>query len=378
MNHTLIERIQSLGLGDKFYLLRVSIGPVQEFIIEARKTRDLHIGSRLLSLATCNSMKPIFDKYGRDFIIYPYLGNSNTCPDSIPNLYMTIIPESELNSTVNQMEGSLRNFWNDVAEKVRKKIPDFADLKLWSDQMHGHFYMNWVAIPITVEELEKSYKSKVKDVQQFLDERKMTRTFAEWKGDNIEKCVQCGHRECMPDELFSKLRGNRKFKRRIKERERLCAVCLSKRLLDESDIGLNKIKFESVSDVSARPFKQLIGDNKAKKEIEYFLNEINGLREFLVEKRVDEIENLGGEWFYKEYFSYKFLKKQYGLEDTSELKNLSKKAHDALTKVYEGIGSEPCKYYTIVSMDGDDMGKLMSGSLLMNSRSTIKPISAEF
>ena len=131
MNHTLIEKIQNFDPEDKFYLLRVSIGPVQEFITEARKTRDLHMGSHLLSLATLESMKPICINYGHEFIIYPHLGNSNAHSSSIPNLYMAIVPNGELESMVDRMETCLSDFWKGVDEKVRNKISGFNDWELW-------------------------------------------------------------------------------------------------------------------------------------------------------------------------------------------------------------------------------------------------------
>ena len=63
-----------------------------------------------------------------------------------------------------------------------------------------------------------------------------------------------------------------------------------------------------------------------------------------------KIENLSGEWFYKEYFSFRFLKNQYGLKDDSKLKKLSEKSHTSLEnleKVYHTLKSKPCKYYCL-------------------------------
>ena len=362
MNHTLIEKIRTRG--DEFYLIRVSIGPVQEFITEARKTRDLHTGSRLLSLATQESMKPI-----REFIIYPYLGGSNARPESIPNLYMAIIPQEGLESTLKQMELALSKFLNEIGNKVFNKLPgcDSCDTQ-WKNQIKDHFYMNWAAIPITIDELANSYKSKVKDIQHFFDERKMTRTFDQWSGSNAEKCVQCGHRESMPKTLFSKLQQDKKFKFQIKENERLCAICLLKRFYDVHDI-----KFESVSDISVRPFKQLIEGSETEEEITPFLNAINDLRKSLDGTIVNKIEDLGGEWFYREHLDHTFIEKQYGLKSITgtELKKLAGSAQEELKNIYTIYDTKPCKYYMILNMDGDDMGKLMSGDSLGDKDFTI-------
>lgn len=102
MNHSLSDKIQTLGT--KLYLLRVSVGPVQEFISEARKTRDLYMGSQLLSEVTKKSMKPIIDNYGRDAVIYPYIQGYELSKNSIPNLYMAVIPENGLDTIIPLME----------------------------------------------------------------------------------------------------------------------------------------------------------------------------------------------------------------------------------------------------------------------------------
>lgn len=365
MNQTLLQRIQTLG--NKLYLLRVSIGPVQEFINEARKTRDLYIGSHLLSLATLKSMKPIFDNNG--VIIYPYLADSkNSSHNSIPNLYMAVIPEDGLNRTTEQMKNALHDFMNDMGKKVVKELQDNSEFEtLWRYQINDHFYLNWVAIPITTDELIHSYKSKVRDIQNFLDERKLTRTFESWKGSNDKKCVQCGHRESIQYEIY------KKFKTRIKENERLCAICLTKRLLKARYIEKEEPDFESVVDVSARNFKQLVESYKAKKEIQNFLNVINDLKVFLGDNRVDDVKQLSGEWFYKDNLNHNFLKKEYGLKDDLKIKELKKyceQAQRALDLVYKTVERKPSKYYAIVSMDGDDMGKLMSGEYLDNEKFT--------
>jgi len=149
MNQSIIEKIQSFG--DTFYLLKVSIGPVQEFISEARKTRDLFIGSHLLSQITLESMKPIKNRYGSELIIYPYMGDLNSDLNSIPNMYLAVIPDNEINDIVEQISGSISDFWNGVGKTVANEILDsyHEEYNLWIEQLKNHFYLNWVAVPIT-------------------------------------------------------------------------------------------------------------------------------------------------------------------------------------------------------------------------------------
>jgi CRISPR-associated protein Cmr2 len=53
--------------------LIVQLGPVQDFIAAARSTRDLWSGSYLLALLTANAIKAVTDQLGADNIIFPAL-----------------------------------------------------------------------------------------------------------------------------------------------------------------------------------------------------------------------------------------------------------------------------------------------------------------
>lgn len=376
MNQMLMEKLKTLG--ENYYLIRATVGPVQEYIGEARKTRDLYIGSHLLSEATKESMKPIIDNYGKELIFYPFIEELKKSQDSIPNLYMAIIPEEGFTKDKNipeQMEKKVHDFLKEKGENVIQKIPDYSQIKaLWDYQIEDQFYLNWVAIPITRDEVEKSFRTKVRNVQDFLEERKLTRTFKSWEGSNAKKCVQCGHRESIQDVIYSKIQKDKKIKRKIKKNEKLCAVCLLKRLLEANDIEKKEPKFESVVDISVRIFKSLVIKYETEKEIQDFLNSINDINKLLEEEEIKNIDAMSGEWFYIDNLYNNYLKTEYEIEEPSKIKELGKKcgkARDALEKVYIKVGRKPSKYYAIVSMDGDNMGKLMSGEYVNDKKFTI-------
>lgn len=352
----IIENMNAYG--NEFYLLRVSVGPVQEFINESRKTRDLYIGSRLLSLATFKTMEPIFDAYGLEAIIYPHIRFSREKLSSLPNIYMAVIPKSKFNETISQMESGLQNFWNEMKIKVNMKLP--PDCKgYYSQKIESPFYMNWVAIPITSDELNNAYKPKVKEIINFLNERKITRTFDSWEGSYLQKCNQCGRRE-YPQEIYPSIQ--KKFKNRIRENEILCSVCLLKRLLNPKDIEVPDQKFDSVIDVSAAIAKKRIEHNKEKQEIKEFIDCINRMEKYIGNTHKN------GECYYEDYLNYDFFKKEYGVPDNLDFRKLCEDAKKSLRAAYESLGiKEPSKYYSILMMDGDNMGKLMSGDIKLTS-----------
>jgi len=376
MNQILMEKLKTLG--EKYYLIRATIGPVQEYIGEARKTRDLYIGSHLLSEVTKESMKPIIDNYGIELIFYPFIEELKNSQNSIPNLYMAIIPEEGFSQEKNipeQMEKKVHDFLKEKGNNVLHKIPDYSQITaLWDYQIEDQFYLNWVAIPITRDEVENSFRTKVRNVQDFLEERKLTRTFKSWEGSNAKKCIQCGHRESIQDAIYSKIQKNKKIKRRIKKNEKLCAVCLLKRLLEANDIDKKDPKFESVVDISVKIFKSLVKKYETEQEIQDFLHSINDINILLGEDLIINIDKLSGEWFYIDNLYNNYIKTEYEIEEPSKIKELEKKcgkARDTLEKVYIKVGRKPSKYYAIVSMDGDNMGKLMSGEYLDDQKFTI-------
>ncbi len=58
---------------ERLALLVVSIGPVQEFIAQARSTSDLWAGSHLLSHLALEAMKPLLCRFGPDAVIFPHM-----------------------------------------------------------------------------------------------------------------------------------------------------------------------------------------------------------------------------------------------------------------------------------------------------------------
>ena len=59
--------------GESLALLVVSLGPVQDFIAEARSTSDLWAGSHLVAQLSWEAMRPICEAYGPDSLLVPDL-----------------------------------------------------------------------------------------------------------------------------------------------------------------------------------------------------------------------------------------------------------------------------------------------------------------
>lgn len=132
------------------YLLTFSIGPIQDFISEARKGRDLWISSFLLADLIFHAMKPLITQYGPDAVVYPDLrGNARvdnwlfeeqrdcmprevqTQPTThaalLPGMFVAIVPRGAessehlrpLESIARQCEAALTERWKKLADVVR-------------------------------------------------------------------------------------------------------------------------------------------------------------------------------------------------------------------------------------------------------------------
>ncbi|MBT9175004.1 MAG: hypothetical protein DDT22_00678 [candidate division WS2 bacterium] len=386
MSETFLERLSKLFNVNQspLSLLSVSIGPVQDFISEARKAKDLWAGSYILSLATFKAIEPILQKYNKDVIIYPQieenpffkLFRSNTVSPSdlqfptLPNHFLAVVECVAINALMDDVCNSVISFWNGVAKKthdfiasvVNKKFKGWDDL--WGNQIEDHFQIYWVAEPIKLENIENDYIDIHNRVQGLMEARKLTRTFVQWRGNNSFKCYQCGHREIIGSKGFWKeLSNNKKFHFMIKEKEKLCAVCLVKRLAKEDDIlkDLKRPPFESTSDISSIPFRDFILTKKSEPKVQAFFDCINDMCNALDIDKLKSIAEIPGDWLYEEGLRLKALKKEFPSADDDKLKIASGSAVEALKAVTKEYKTSPSKYYAILMLDGDEMGKKISG-----------------
>ncbi len=374
-------------------LLLVALGPVQEFIAEARKVRDLWMGSSLLSELSLR----MIDTVGRDNLILPAIP-SGTGQDSVPNQFLALVEWAQLNKIAEDLEKIRKDFLPDIGKPVRKALEDglksFAEEHngwdtLWDHQLADHVSLFWVARQTNREELTTAYAELYTRVQRQLDLRKATRTFDQWHGSHGEKCYQCGHREIMGPEARP---ANMKFwgdlrntvpicRAALRENERLCAVCLVKRL--HSPVAGKKV-FDSTSDLAVLPFKKKLINLQIDKT-KCFLDAINDLHTNLGKAEIKDLADISGDFCYHEGLQGKYLLKTYAEEVrlTGRKNGISvesvepsvlaaaRAAASTLANLKESAG-QPSKYLAIIMLDADKMGKYLSGSKL-GSSATLSP-----
>lgn len=406
-------------------LFLFTIGPVQSFIAQARKTEDLYWGSFILSYLSWKAIEQIVDRYGPDSIIFPDIDSQplvdcwleenginvekSSAKDirfpTIPNRFLAIVPESEeekLSSLGNEIREKINRTFQNIAETILDKLnlskPDGLD-----EQIAKFFQMYWVAVPWfrddngkqdwenTIKKLKPYFSQNIwneqKEILEFvknngeyrpnignvysvlssfteqsLGARKNVRNFEQLE-EIGRKCSLCGERNvlfyrCIKDEKEEK--RNKKIEL-LKEQgafldnykdgiipkyldtgKGLCGVCFVKRSAREffkEKYGMDA-GFPSTAGIALSEFLNKIDKNKYKAYCNLF-----------GEERFDP------QLLYEENLTEHYLER-YGFDISQlELDN-AKRLRKELINDY----NLP-KYYAVIMLDGDNMGKWLSGEM---------------
>jgi CRISPR-associated protein Cas10/Cmr2 subtype III-B len=143
--------------------MTLSIGPVQEFIAEARKVRDLWAGSYILASASFNAAVPFLRHFGPDVVLHPHLHESTLfakwlcrqydCPStsvpasvqrmaSIPNKLLAVVPFDLVESLGQEALACFKEeFWVDVGKAVwensRSQFGQLVNEQHWTAQTNS-------------------------------------------------------------------------------------------------------------------------------------------------------------------------------------------------------------------------------------------------
>lgn len=421
------------------YLYVLSIGPVQDFIVAARRTRDLWFGSHLLSEISKAAAKEIA---GSGELIFPALetGDRELEPNPKPGAFnVANIILAKLNKGVNPIKlnelakEAARKEWMRYAEGAKDLAdhlaPGFVREEMWKEQVCDviEFYSAWVPFR---DDHPEYYRKDRERLMRLLDGRKAIRNFDQPKRKypGIPKSSLDGARESIlekskdiPKELVLKMR--------LQAGEQLCAVGLTKRLgrrkeKDNEDLSSMKLEaFPSIVRVSLDPWirgvnqsegaRALLEDIKRKcdeniraegkkdgKENGYIAQGTgwlpNGERRYncfpfdgqllylpriarmmkAKERSIDTNEKNGERW--------KGWESQLSDSDRNDLKEI-KGFVERLQKSCEkknkekcfGLG-EPGRYFAILVADGDRMGKVISAREDMQQHRNLSKKLSEF
>lgn len=258
--------------------VHVSIGPVQGFVAQARRTRDLLVGSFLLSYLSACAIAEVYRRGGH--VVYPAVGRTvndvqeglvraileEQWPDgvpfigSVPNRFHARLPDHvNPDELVKVLYVSWRRIANAVWTEFVEPVAAYGKgtRKIWERQVEGFWDVMWAVGDATVLDRRKNWRTYVPTVEpgdkcmliptlQELSgyERHMAREAQDafWRALRNELCVK---------ELAYELQPN----------ERLSAIALIKRLVVHVapkafgwPIPEDVVKFPSTSYLAAVPW----------------------------------------------------------------------------------------------------------------------------
>jgi CRISPR-associated protein Cmr2 len=175
------------------HLFLCQIGPVQSFIAAARRTQDLYVGSRLLSILASAGVNEALRHNGD--LIFPVTINGQL-PSSVPHRF-AFISASEPASLAGEIENAIRKKWRDIADIVGnwlyKKVGDGEWVNVFNRQVDNWLEFYWVAVDYKPNEHGDAYQRAVRAMAV----RKLARYFPQVNEPDV-KCTLTGAQSALP------------------------------------------------------------------------------------------------------------------------------------------------------------------------------------
>jgi CRISPR-associated protein Cmr2 len=360
---------------------------------------------------------------------------------NFPNRFLAIIPYD--NTLAIECEEAFKGNLKDLAEKVYEKIKSYTEkvnpnIKNYIEKhLLTYFQVYWVIIPWSIDTIpnpplrrdfpsEKEYEAAcekykekyvlpvLKDYEALFKKNALHNTIKEIINHPYYKPANVGSAYSLLLELLEKLLGARKsvrdfyqleqpdekchlcgefevlnvdweklYPKYVKQDEKLCGVCLTKRFFPEiikDEFGLSEdaVKFPSTSEMASIGEKRRLNDEIKK----IFGQEFNNFREIIKKKnnnkelpssisvpklkklKSDPLREIDGEFLMEENYTEDHFVRNYGLivskEDFQNVLNILK-----LNQI------NPSRYYAILQMDGDHIGKWLRGEFNPKIKDTI-------
>ncbi|QKG83297.1 type III-B CRISPR-associated protein Cas10/Cmr2 [Kroppenstedtia pulmonis] len=371
--------------------LHMSIGPVQSFVSQARRTRDLWAGSFLLSYLTGHAMAQVIEMGGS--IVFPRVHDpeekekpESTISDdllkkiwevgkagpsekegpyigSLPNRFQAEIPDGK---SPEPIVDAVNQAWTKVAEAVRKRafptgFPSKATEEIWERQVKDFWEITWV----------------IGDKHDLLNRRKHWRTHIP-PDEPGDKCTLTGnlqelsgfiraHHRKEQDDFWKQVRqGLSSFD--LQENERLSAIALIKRIYPQvarqalgwelPNVAQN---FPSTAFLAAMPWILSKGDTEPEqaqnfaqlaKKAGIMKSEGVGIPSTAVDSSFYKLEG-------SVFFSSNLKRDNYW-EEQGKKEAFKKELIDALSILTKEEKDEPSPFYALLLMDGDRMGELLA------------------
>jgi CRISPR-associated protein Cmr2 len=235
------------------HLLAITVGPVQEFIAAARRTRDLWFGSYLLSQISKAVAKAVQGNVRT--LIFPAPESDaeleSSSPLNVANVILAELSSGDPAVVAQAAKDAARARWREFADVVFHDHQNVIEESIWRDQVDDvvDFYAAWHEVA------PETYQADRASLMRLLSARKRCRDFMPAKGrTGVPKSSLDGLRESVlrpPDRWPEHSRRHL----RIQKGEQFDVVALVKRAWSPPD---GNPRYPSVARVAAEPWLRAI------------------------------------------------------------------------------------------------------------------------
>lgn len=383
---------------DKKQYFHFTLGPVQGFVAQARRTRDFWAGSFLLSWLSAVAIKAVKKQQGE--LIFPMVDESYLAwlegreegdepqQGCIPNRFKGGVAEVPSDFNPETVQESIRVAWNALAEQVWQQDMSTANphtRTIWERQINSFWEISWV---MTADNVQSN----------LLDRRKNWRTHLPPAEPGVKCMMMDGYQELSgvstPNSkalrnFWDEIRttGGKRIKTDLREGEYLCAMALIKRRFAHCFPQLSapmpggwtlkgwKVPtgVPSVAYIAAAPALAQIIHQAPQAELDAFHQQAHQLTEGYGESSsrircvTDAIHNRGADAL---SWRTAALDGNVFFESTLDNRNIYpdqrqaasvKQALQALRRsVKDGADTTISPFYAVLMMDGDSLGSLMN------------------
>ena len=220
-------------------LIAIAVGPVQDFIAAARRTRDLWLGSHLLSEVSQAVAIEVENNGGK--LIFP----ATTKAGNVANIILAELPDGDPKEVVRKAREAAQERWLEFADDAFDEASKVIREDIWNEQVKDviEFYAAWVT-------RSDNYKNDREKVMRLLAGRKRFRDFQPANGRaGVPKSSLDGQRESVLKDPAREPWSDRvQSSLRVREGEQLDVIALVKR------VAGGKRSYPSVARIAADPW----------------------------------------------------------------------------------------------------------------------------
>jgi CRISPR-associated protein Cmr2 len=347
------------------HLFIFTIGPVQSFIAQARKTQDLYAGSQLLSELVKFAFEEAEKNSDSFELIFPFKGAA-----SMPNRFVArLSPKTDI-----------KMFGNDLKAAVFKELLRIAEKEMGTvlfevakEQIADFLESYWAAVPFEIEKRDELnfqnglsyYQVRYQELERLLGAVKNFRDYKQFEEEPGRKCSVNGHYNALfyrktvnevKEELNKEGKGKRDLRKtkhlsdkalvvsddrtlafsELDSGEGICGVTLLKRCFKKNDT------FPSTAGIALAHLIEPVKNSCEYQQLPILLGE--------------KLDSFNHQFLFKENMESQDYWKRQGKDETNFGKaNALFKQFEELTKGYKFL-----KYYAVIVFDADDMGEKFS------------------